>query len=122
MALPLGLMAAIWWQSSNVWPGAGRFALLLATWLPEWLPVDKVVHAAMYALLCGAWVFALRPWRQQWHLAAWAWTLTAAYGALDEVHQSFVPGRTADPLDALADAAGALIIALAVWLVGRRGR
>jgi VanZ family protein len=115
-------MALMWWQSSNVWPEAGRFAQLLAAWLPEWLPIDKAVHAAMYALLCAAWLFALRPLQHGWRLSAWAWTLTAAYGAIDEVHQSFVPGRNADPIDALADATGALVIVLAVWLVGRGRR
>ena len=38
-------------------------------------------------------------------------TLTVAigYGVLDEIHQSFVPGRTSDPLDVLKDAAGTVL-------------
>jgi VanZ family protein len=32
----------------------------------------------------------------------------------DELHQSFVPGRSADPLDVLADCAGALL-GIALW-------
>jgi VanZ family protein len=32
--------------------------------------------------------------------------LTTAYGVTDEYHQSFVPGRTSDPLDVAKDLAG----------------
>lgn len=39
--------------------------------------------------------------------AAAAWAVATAYGVSDEVHQRFVPGRTSDPADVLADALGA---------------
>jgi VanZ family protein len=48
--------------------------------------------------------------------------LVAAYAISDEYHQSFVPGRQPDPLDWLADMAGALAICLALpvdWLGGQ---
>src|SRR5258706_7159938 len=32
--------------------------------------------------------------------------LTTAYGVTDEYHQSFVPGRTSDPMDVAKDLAG----------------
>jgi VanZ family protein len=32
------------------------------------------------------------------------------YAVLDEIHQAFVPGRTADVYDALADVIGVLIV------------
>ncbi|MEZ4273606.1 MAG: VanZ family protein [Myxococcota bacterium] len=39
---------------------------------------------------------------------AWGYGfITILYGLVDEFHQSFVPGRSPDLLDALADAAGA---------------
>jgi VanZ family protein len=44
--------------------------------------------------------------------------LATAYGATDEVHQHFVPGRTMDPRDLLADAIGAAIGAIAVYAWG----
>ena len=40
--------------------------------------------------------------------AAAAWAIASGYGATDEWHQSFVPGRSADVRDWLADATGAL--------------
>lgn len=50
--------------------------------------------------------------------AAAAWTLATLYGVSDEYHQSFVPGRTADPADALADASGAAVAVGALWASG----
>ena len=44
--------------------------------------------------------------------------LSVAYGATDEWHQSFVPGRTADLTDLRADATGALLGTAACWLWG----
>jgi VanZ family protein len=45
-----------------------------------------------------------------------------AFGALDEVHQGFVPGRSQDAMDWVADAAGAAL-AVVLWpLLVRAGR
>ena len=38
--------------------------------------------------------------------------LTAAFGVVDEVHQSFVPGRTPSGIDVVSDAIGAVLAAL----------
>lgn len=48
--------------------------------------------------------------------AAAAFLLVVSWGALDELHQSFVPGREASALDVVADALGAAL-ALCVWAV-----
>jgi VanZ family protein len=50
--------------------------------------------------------------------AAAAWAIASGYGATDEWHQSFVPGRSADVRDWFADAAGALLGAGACWAWG----
>ena len=50
--------------------------------------------------------------------AAAAWGIASAYGATDEWHQSFVPGRSADVHDWFADTAGALLGAGACWAWG----
>ena len=50
--------------------------------------------------------------------AAAAWVIASAYGATDEWHQSFVPGRSADVRDWVADATGALLGAGACWAWG----
>ena len=38
--------------------------------------------------------------------------LTTAYGVTDEYHQSFVPGRTCDPVDVAKDLAGSAAASL----------
>jgi VanZ family protein len=46
-----------------------------------------------------------------------------AFGALDEVHQLWIPGRTADPIDWAADAAGSVVgIAASVAVTRASGR
>jgi VanZ family protein len=46
--------------------------------------------------------------------------IAALYGISDELHQIFVPGREADPLDWLVDVAGATAGALVVYAAMRR--
>ena len=76
---------------------------------PSWLGFDKVVHFCAYGLLATA-VCRLG---RGWAAAGWALVVTAAFGATDEWHQSFVPGRAMDFADWVADTLGA---ALAVTL------
>jgi VanZ family protein len=50
-----------------------------------------------------------------------AFTIAVAYGVTDEFHQSFVPGRDANPVDLLLDAVGAATALLMMrWLAARR--
>lgn len=45
-------------------------------------------------------------------VALWAFAAATVYGATDELHQRFVPGRSPELADLLADGAGALLGAL----------
>jgi hypothetical protein len=81
------------------------------------LGVDKLVHAAIFGVLC--WL-AWRAFRfqtrslilREWALLA-AFLFTVLYGIVDELHQYYVPGRTSDLLDVAADGGGALLYV--VW-------
>jgi len=96
-------MAAIWAVSSIELPDLPivRFPLR-----------DKGIHALEYA---GLALFvahaALRTWpdRARARIAAVAILIAGAWGVLDEIHQAFVPGRSADVADLLADTIGAVL-------------
>jgi len=83
---------------------------------------DKVAHAAGYAVLGALLVRAFRGsrpetgWRMLWLLGAVA---AGLYGLTDELHQSFVPTRSADPADFVADIVGG---AAGAWLFAWAGR
>lgn len=111
--VPVAWMAAIWLSSSTTWPMAAPPA-----WLPLWLPADKVVHALIYAVMAALWAWALRPLppgpgRPGPSLVT-AWVIPVVFGALDEVHQGQVPGRSMEGWDLVADALGAAIACL-LW-------
>ncbi len=79
---------------------------------------DKHVHLLVYAGLAVVLVRAMSGGR--WAGVTPATTLQAAmmaiaYGAIDEWHQSFVPGRHADARDVIADVVG---VALAMAVLG----
>jgi len=79
---------------------------------------DHTGHFVGYALLAALLLRALS--RAQWSRvtaasAMAAWLLSSAYGASDEWHQSFVPGRTPTVDDWVADTLGAAVAVAAVW-------
>ena len=80
---------------------------------------DKLLHSGVYAVL-GAFCFlALR--RTLSHrpsvLVLIAGALCTLYGVTDEVHQMFVPGRSPDVRDVMADSFGGLVGAFATSLL-----
>jgi VanZ family protein len=83
---------------------------------------DKTAHVLIYAALGASLVRALAGGRitamtlTRILLAAALGTL---YGASDEIHQHFVPPRTPDILDVVADSIGALLGAIVMTLVAR---
>ncbi len=81
-------------------------------------------HLATFGVLGWLWWWALRSAGVP-HPALWSLAIAIAYGLSDEYHQSFVPGRTADPFDLAMDTLGAAIVLLSasLWralVVGRR--
>ena len=90
----------------------------------EWLTIDKLYHFIEYAILGGllsiAFVKAkpaIVPSKLIWLVAA---VLSILYGASDEWHQTFVPGRYATLADWGADVLGSIAGVLAVYLYYRR--
>ena len=95
-------LAIVFWLSSlSHVPGAQHF----------W---DKLLHTVGYTVLS---VLALRAFhgglaRLRPEPTLYAALAVILWGISDEIHQSFVPGRDASPLDVLADAVGFVIAAL----------
>jgi VanZ family protein len=84
---------------------------------------DKVQHMIAFAVfaVCAAFWFPLKQWRLRPFRTALIMALIAcAYGAVDEIHQYFVPGRNCNVWDWIADAVGAVAGASAVLLVAKR--
>jgi VanZ family protein len=89
---------------------------------PELFPgEDLLAHAVFYAILG---VFLARslaaPRVTTWKRILLLTILVAAYGAFDEYHQSFVPGRDASAWDMLADGLGGFLAALTLFWQDRR--
>jgi VanZ family protein len=84
---------------------------------------DKAVHLVLYAVLGALCLVAARKtWstRTAWLVLTTSF-LALVYGITDELHQSWVPGRSADPRDVLADGIGGVIGSLAAaWTSTRR--
>ena len=82
---------------------------------------DKSLHWLAYLGLAVLIVRALAgglPRRIGFGVALTTVVIAIVYGATDEVHQLFVPGRTADVFDLVADALGALVGTIACWAWG----
>jgi len=81
---------------------------------PMWFPgQDKLYHAGAYFLLAAsAWCNFRHLVKKPIILAAVVIVFSSLYGASDEWHQSFVPGRSSDALDWLADTLGAALATL----------
>jgi VanZ family protein len=87
------------------------------------IAADKLAHVSIYFVFCWFSRRALffqtgSSFLKRWSLPS-AFFLTCLYGYLDEVHQLFVPGRTYDYFDMLADAVGAILFVI-IYLLAKR--
>ncbi len=97
---------------------------------PTWLPIDKLVHAAMYSVLAGLWLWAANMFplaaRGGFSATVRQRLLTMAgviglYALLDELTQPWFQ-RTCDGRDLLTDwlAAGLVLVWFALRAQGAR--
>ena len=125
---PAWLGPVIRWAPAALW-AALIFTLSSISSLPA--PpagfTDKHAHFGTYGVFAALLVWGLTNRslaRTTWVTAALAVALAALYGASDEWHQSFVPGREVSALDLAADTAGAAMaaVALRAWAIIRARR
>ncbi len=85
---------------------------------------DKVQHAVAFMLMTllayrgTTWLLRHGKMRQGGMMMI-AVCFAALYGGTDEIHQMFVPGRTADIIDWIADLTGALLAIPVITVVSR---
>ncbi|MDR1082972.1 MAG: VanZ family protein [Coriobacteriales bacterium] len=81
--------------------------------------LNVIAHFGLYLVLAALLVVALNsPGQALWKTALIALAIASLYGGSDEIHQLFVEGRTADPVDWATDTVGALVGAGAtIWLI-----
>jgi VanZ family protein len=107
-------MAAIWMLSSTSSPGVPIHHIPFR---------DRGAHFLAYGTLAFFVAHAaLRTGHAGRRLRVWAFAVYTAvlWGLLDEVHQAFVPGRSPDVVDLLADGLGATAGALGRVVFVRR--
>lgn len=86
---------------------------------------DKGLHFVEYAMLGLLLALAaLQTWpdRAKWRLAAVAIVVATGWGVLDEFHQAFVPTRSPDLHDIVADILGSSAGAITLFIVVRLRR
>ncbi|HEX9082662.1 MAG TPA: VanZ family protein [Holophagaceae bacterium] len=108
--LPLAAAAVIFWLSSRSTYPAG---LELAP------PLDKLAHASVFGLLALTLDWSLRrtlPGLPMYKRHLLVVILVSLYGASDEWHQAFVPGRDCEVGDWIADSLGAVVALTAASL------
>lgn len=119
-------LAWMWWLPALVW---AAFIFYVSTKTSDELPsidlpfLDKIVHFVLFGIQ-GAAVFAgfrFASGLRFWPSALLGCALASLYGATDEIHQFFTPGRASDLRDWIADTLGASTIFAAHFLRARGG-
>lgn len=111
--------AVLGWAPAVLW-GAGIFWLSSqpALTLPGPGGMDKLAHFGVYAVLG---LLLSHAARRTGATRSMIVAVGLLYGASDELHQSFVPGRSADPLDWVADALG-VVAGISIYFYLKPGR
>lgn len=123
MVARLRRSVALRWAAAIAWMGV-IFLLSSRPDLPNFAPglpgFEEIGgHLTAYGVLAGLLWWALRGSGVRYP-ATWALALAVVYGATDEFHQSFVPGRTMSVSDLIVNLIGASVVLLVVTLLQAR--
>ncbi|MFY9341990.1 MAG: VanZ family protein [Planctomycetota bacterium] len=101
LLLPIAIMGVLWWSSSQ--PAVSPVGVVRSFG-------HNAMHVVAWAALAAAFRFAFGPALLATpapRATVAALLLSIAYGVVDELHQSHVPGRACSVVDVLSDALGA---------------
>ena len=83
------------------------------------LIVRKTAHFTEYLILAVLAFFFISSYYVNVGAYLFSWAFATIYAITDEIHQHFIPGRVAAPLDVCVDSAGAFFGVYLVFLVMR---
>jgi VanZ family protein len=114
----------------RVWAWAPAVAYMLLIWALSSISIqlrfelvpfqDKGVHFLEYGTLAALLAHAMRNSWEHWRtfsVFALALSCTILWGLIDEIHQAYVPGRSSDVRDVIADALGGMAGACAYVVI-----
>jgi VanZ family protein len=109
-----GRLNARRWLPPVLWAGVIIFATSTPSDLvPQQVSTfDKAAHFTMYAVLAALLTRELAGMTGPWRAALLALTIGIGFGAIDEWHQQYIPGRSTELADWYADSLGAATGAL----------
>jgi VanZ family protein len=114
-------MLAIFYLSARTGDDMGGWLSQFQRFIPFMEGLDWGHFLAYFILsLTYAWAFGIH--RLTWVIKLAVVLLCTLYGVTDEIHQSFVPGRTPDVMDIRNDAIGAALAMLFVTIPSIRIR
>lgn len=115
------------WGPAIVWMGALFYFSSLTCRPPtpglerfQW--DDKLQHAGAYAILATLIWRAMPKSKPRWWIIAITLVICSIYGASDELHQKFVPGRECALSDWIFDTLGATAATVVISLLPRSRR
>ncbi len=113
------------WLPPLLWAGVIVFATSVPTTFvpPQLSPFDKAIHFSMYAVLAALLAWYVLENRKLLPATILSLVLVAAFGAADEWHQRFIPGRSSEFADWVADSLGGVSgVVAAAFYTRRQGR
>ena len=110
------------WLPPLLWAGVIIFATSIPSeFVPRQVsPLDKAAHFTMYAVLAWLLTRHISEVAGRWAAVVLAVIVGSGFGAIDEWHQQYIPGRSTELADWQADSIGAAAGALAFATLRRR--
>ena len=92
---------------------------------PGFVLEDKIYHFIEYGVFSSLLFLAFYHSRREFlkkHVFLLSCIIGMGYGLSDEIHQSFVPGRSCEFLDFVADCLGIALVQIGIWFYLRKKR